>query len=422
MRRQRGRIGLMVAALIALVVSGAAAQDVDRNDISTERSSSILVFPKVIADGTRDTVIQITNTMNSIAYAHCFYVNGAPRDPLSGDFTPLWTEIDFDIMLTKQQPTYWDVATGRVQNDITGASDVPCSRQPPNYFCPNAGIDPGRIPPTLQDFTGELKCVQVDGSGAPLPQNSLKGEATLYTVDPCDIPTGETSGTCRSNGEPCEANYQCPHTTPDIAKYNAIGFWGFNDNDRDDVLCLGGEATDICPMGREYNACPQTWILNHLAENETDPVVYADSEFDSHVETSITVVPCTENFETQDATSVTVQFDVFNQFEQRLSASTTITCWAEVRLIDISSNVFSAESATSTPYMQTFLRPSNGTASRFLVVQDEVHVLDNVKTEDDGFPIFATAAVNAHFVPVADDDTHQDTITIPEGQGMQGPQ
>src|SRR5262249_53876008 len=108
MRRQRGRIGLMAAALVALVVSGAAAQDVDRNDISTARSSSILVFPKVIADGTRDTVIQITNTSNSVVYAHCFYVNGAPQFgpfgpdgiPNSGDEDPrfnppLWTEIDF---------------------------------------------------------------------------------------------------------------------------------------------------------------------------------------------------------------------------------------------------------------------------------------------------------------------------------------
>ena len=409
MRRQRGRIGLMAAALIALVVSGAAAQDVDRNDISTERSSSILVFPKVIADGTRDTVIQITNTSNSVVYAHCFYVNGAPTDPESGDFTPLWTEIDFDITLTKQQPTYWDVARGRLQNDITGVSEPPCTRT--NNECWNTGIDPGRVPPTLQDFTGELKCIEVDGSGAPLPGNHLKGEATLYAAEPCDIPVGDTEGTCRSHPTTtCTENRECPGTTGDVAKYNAIGFWGFNENDRDTVLCLGGDVSDACPMGREYNACPQTWILNHLAENEEDPLMGEDSE----VHTSITVVPCTENFETQDATSVTIQFDVFNEFEFRLSASTTITCWAEVRLIDISSNVFSAASSTSTPYMQTFMRPSNGTASRFLVVSDEVHVLD----KNDPDSPFASAAANLHVLPVADDDPHQDLITFPAEQGQ----
>ena len=45
MRRQRGRVGLVAAALVGLAVSGAQAQ------VTTERSASILVFPKVIADG-----------------------------------------------------------------------------------------------------------------------------------------------------------------------------------------------------------------------------------------------------------------------------------------------------------------------------------------------------------------------------------
>ena len=87
MRRQRGRVGLMAAALVGLVVGGAQAQ------VTTERSASILVFPKVIADGTRDTVIQITNTSNSMVHAHCFYVNGAltfPELPPGAINPPLW--------------------------------------------------------------------------------------------------------------------------------------------------------------------------------------------------------------------------------------------------------------------------------------------------------------------------------------------
>src|SRR5262249_46163894 len=155
---------------------------------------------------------------------------------------------------------------------------------------------------------------------------------------------------------------------------------GFNDNDRDTVLCLGGDVTDQCPMGREYNACPETWILNHHAENDLDPVVYNDSA----VETSITVVPCTENFENQEATSVISQIDAFNQFEQRFSASTTITCWAEVRLNDIAQNVFDIDvNGSATPYFQTFFRPSNRTESRFLMVADEVHVVDRFDIESD---------------------------------------
>src|SRR5262249_18749940 len=115
--RKRGRVGLMAAALVGMGTSGATAGG------TTGRSASILVFPKVIADSSRDTIIQITNTSNSMVHAHCFYVNGGltfpdgpDGIPNSGDEFPsagnpvLWTELDFDIWLTKQQPTYWVVS------------------------------------------------------------------------------------------------------------------------------------------------------------------------------------------------------------------------------------------------------------------------------------------------------------------------
>src|SRR5690554_5911127 len=128
MLRQRGRVGLMAAALVGLMVGGVQAQQTScrpgETGPTTECSASILVFPRVIANGTRDTIIQITNTGNSMVHAHCFYVNGAPTfpdfppcpdpsDPLCFN-PPLWTEIDFDIWLTKQQPTHWVVSQGRL--------------------------------------------------------------------------------------------------------------------------------------------------------------------------------------------------------------------------------------------------------------------------------------------------------------------
>ena len=54
-------------------------------DTTTEQSSSILIFPKVVFDGSRDTVIQISNTSNSMVHAHCFYVNAAPLCIGAGD-------------------------------------------------------------------------------------------------------------------------------------------------------------------------------------------------------------------------------------------------------------------------------------------------------------------------------------------------
>jgi hypothetical protein len=172
MRRQRGRVGLMAAALVGLVVGGGA-----QAQVTTERSASILVWPKVIADGTRDTIIQITNTSNSMVHAHCFYVNGAstfpefPPDPIRNP--PRWTEIDFDIMLTKQQPTHWVVSTGRLFDPEAES----CSTDEDFFACNDAGLNIGRVPPVDEFFTGELKCIEVDMSGAPVSGNRLHGRA-----------------------------------------------------------------------------------------------------------------------------------------------------------------------------------------------------------------------------------------------------
>ena len=72
------------AAAIGLLLAACAAATA-RAETTTERSSSILIFPKVVFDGTRDTFIQISNTANSMVYAHCFYVNAAPFCVGAGD-------------------------------------------------------------------------------------------------------------------------------------------------------------------------------------------------------------------------------------------------------------------------------------------------------------------------------------------------
>jgi hypothetical protein len=399
MRSQRGRVGLMAAALVGMVASGATAE------VTTEQSASILVFPKVIADSTRDTIIQITNTSNSMVHAHCFYVNGGltfpdglDGIPNSGDEFPgpgnpvLWTELDFDIWLTKQQPTYWVVSQGRLVNP----ADEPCTRD--NTSCANAGFDPGRVPPVVENFTGELKCIEVDASGAPLSGNHLKGEATLETAETCDFPQGAEIGTCRQSQQECEVTADCPGTTGDVAKYNALGIIGLETNDSDNVLCLGGEPTDGCPNGAEYDACPQEWILNHYADDAEDLVVGNGSNVDPF----ITVVPCAENFETQVPETVTIQFRLTNEFEQPFSTSTSVTCWAELDLDNIDF-VFDRD-AVGSDFVQTRMRPSTGTNSGFLVVADEVHSFDGGE---------AAAAANVH---VEGERPGPDKIVIPAEQ------
>jgi hypothetical protein len=400
----------MAAALVGLVVGGAQAQ------VTTEKSASILVLPKVISDGTRDTVIQITNTSNSMVHAHCFYVNGAltfpdlPPGPLN---PPLWIEIDFDIWLTKQQPTHWVVSDGRLVN----AADPPCSNNavPAEasgifgdgfYGCNDAGLDPGRVPPVVEYFTGELKCIEVDQSGAPLSGNHLKGEVTTTTFNVCNpgSPLDPTDGTCvLEPNTSCTTNTDCDDSVIDVAKYNALGIIGNENNNSDNVLCLGGEPSEECPNGAEYDACPQFTIANHFADGAPNPTTE-----EGEVHTSWTIVPCTQNFETQAPETVTIFIETWNEFEQAFSSFATVTCWDELELDEINPVTFSYE-ALGTSFAQSRLRPSAQTASGFLMVQSEAYSND----DDDGDAFIATADVNLH---IEGERVGPDLITIPADQ------
>jgi hypothetical protein len=222
------------------------------------------------------------------------------------------------------------------------------------------------------DFVGELKCIEVDAAGSPIGGNHLKGEATLVTTD------------------------------GDVSKYNAVGIEG--------TELAGGTGNTLLlnqPKGVEeavgqYNACPNTLILNHFAEGVTDPVLLAagaggacdggpnsgdpcvndddcpestctdGSNIDvtpgqpptltSATVTDLTLIPCSEDFENQIAGRVTAQFLIVNEFEQKFSASTTVTCWANFFLYQVDSpnnpdrSVFSYETLGTT-VAQTRITP-----------------------------------------------------------------
>jgi hypothetical protein len=388
----------MAAALVGAVVGGAQAQ------VTTERSASILVFPKVIADGTRDTIIQITNTSNSMVHAHCFYVNGAPTfpefppDPILNP--PRWVELDFDIMLTKQQPTHWVVSTGR----LFDPEARPCDSEHDFFACNDAGLNIGRVPPVEEFFTGELKCIEVDMSGAPVSGNRLKGEATTVALNVCNPFFNE----CQLSGEECEFNEDCLDTF-DVAKYNALGIIGNENNNGDNVLCLGGEPSDVCEQGAEYDACPQFWIANHFSEFAPYPVA-TDSDA-AEVDTAWTIVPCTQNFETQDAESITIFVQTWNEFEQPISNFINVTCWDELFLDEIHPTNFNF-GVLGSAFAQSRLRPTAQTRSGFLMVGSEFHT-----TDDDWTSI---ADLNYHVEGAL---AGPDIITIPAEQigGGAGP-
>lgn len=282
-----------VLAAVGIVAGSAHA------DVTTETGSSILIFPKVRADANFDTVIEITNTGNSMVHAQCYYVNDLQD----------WSKIDFNIWLTKQQPTHWVVSSGRRFDPTCGFGES-CS-----------GFAPGLVPP-VPDFEGELKCVEVTESGEPITGNHLKGVATL--VARTDGSGGDTRSTARTAG--------------DIATYNAIGIRGNPDAVPSNPLLLDGVV---------YDACPEQIILDHVSSGAIDPIS-GGATF-----TELTLVPCSQDFENAQGGVSTIQFVVYNEFEQRFSASTTVDCFLNVEVANIDT--------TTTPANSVFSRNVLGT-------------------------------------------------------------
>ena len=91
--------GLMPVVLsvgVLLGVAQSAAQP------TVDGGASIIFFPRVVADASADTLIQISNVSNNSAHADCFYI--------AGDSC---VQTSFSVFLVKQQPTHWVASRGR---------------------------------------------------------------------------------------------------------------------------------------------------------------------------------------------------------------------------------------------------------------------------------------------------------------------
>jgi hypothetical protein len=278
--------------------------------VSSTNPAAILIFPKLEVDSSAgvDTVVQITNTSGQPAHLRCFYVNANghcsadpdeicnleyPEDPndrglrannCTGDndgvCVPGWVEIDFRFTLTPHQPVAWNVSDGLPEFPLANEPG------PGGFFNDQSGVPPAPEDP----FRGELKCILVGPDEQPFDRNWLKGEATLVRPD------------------------------ADIAIYNAIGIQAIvGANNRDDTLILG----------EEYNACPNIIEIIHYFDGAFEP---ADGD---EVRTELTFVPCSQDFNLQIPKRITVQFLVFNEFEQRFSTSRPVECLTTVPLSDI---------------------------------------------------------------------------------------
>lgn len=342
--QRRSRMGpALIAGLAFLHVIGAGVPA--EAQITTTQGVSLLFFPKVVADSTSDTLIQIANTSNNTRSARCFYVDGRESEPGLRPRTTLPAVREFVLFLTPSQPTHWVVSRGRAVDP----TDPICTRDNPD--CEGAGFDPGRIPAAAQGFDGYALCVESDPSGLPVPGNSLVGKATVTHI-----------------------------ATGDVATYAAIGFKSFDTNDYNNILCLGAGPSTDCPNGAEYARCPAVWVLSHPTVGSEDPVAGEGSS----VDTTIALAPCTQDLDAEVSATATVQVIITNEFEEVFSAATTVSTWADLPLSSIT-RVFE-ESVLGSAIAQTRVMPADG-ESGFVVI---------AQTLRDSQGNIATTAMNLH--------------------------
>lgn len=323
---------LSVGAVVAICALAFGMTGVARADVSTERPGSILIFPKVVNTTDQDTVIQITNTSTSTTHARCFYIDGSP-DPNTGQ--PRWQESDFQIWLTRLQPTHFLASEGRQINPLDS----------------NTGFDPGAVPPTPPGFTGQLICATVDESDVPIPGNSLIGQATVKNIN---LNPG------------------------DVSKYNAISIHG-GDPVSGNALVLDNT---------QYNGCPASLNFTTLATGAADPVVEDLGVSGSSITNFITLIPCSADLENLVPATVSLSVVAYNEFEQQISfaGAPGVECWTRVPLTSIGAFAFSS---TSTDFVYGTITPQGANASAGVLA-----VLDSVVT--DGAANSASAANNVH--------------------------
>lgn len=328
--------GLLMGLGLALSTSAAEAR------VSTNLPGSILIFPKVINQGAQDSVIQVTNTSNLTRHVRCFYIDGSTGP----DGRPRWQVTDFNLSLTRQQPTHWLASEGRAVNPVS--DDVA-----------DAGLDPGTVPPLPPGFTGSLMCVEVDEGGTPSGGDSLKGEATVGGLG-----VGGT-GVSKYDGIAIPAGT----TGPDIG---------------------ASTANELLLDDAEYSGCPTGAHLNFAGEGAVD--TFAPPITSVVSSTNLTFVPCSADFERLVPARVTLFFDIRDEFEGALSTSTSIECWGSFSLGDIvGAPITQAVLGSNYGYARiTSTAPPGQTPQPFVGVA-------NVLRSDAGGNL-STAATNLHFI------------------------
>jgi hypothetical protein len=341
--------GLLMGLGLVLVTSPAQAR------VSENLPGSILIFPKVINQGAQDSVIQVTNTSNLTRHVRCFYIDGSTGP----DGRPRWQVTDFNLALTRQQPTHWLASRGRALDPVDDS-------------IVDAGLDAGSIPPVAPGFTGSLMCVEVDEGGIPSGGDSIKGEATVGGLG-----VGSTG----------------------VSKYNGIAIPAGTTGPDNGATT----ANELLLNDAEYSGCPTGALLNFAGEGALDP-------FNAPIlsvlsSTNLTFVPCSADLERLVPTRVGLFFDIRDEFEGVLSTSTTIECWGSFSLSEIVGNEIT-QTVLGTNYAHARI---TATAPIGQPIQPFVGIANVLRADSSGN--VSTAATNLHFFGNAD-ATNNDNAVI----------
>ncbi len=142
------------------------------------------------------------------------------------------------------------------------------------------------VPPF--DSTGELKCIVLPADTSVASHNTIQGRAAVFGAD------GQTIG------------------------YSAFGFLRLTD---------GPLTNEIDLDGVTYTQCP----------NEQHFVFIASDPSAAQAESEIVIAQCSEDLENLVNPATVIQLQVFNEFEEAFSASTSVACSIRTTLQKISS-------------------------------------------------------------------------------------
>jgi len=309
------------SAAVLMVCSAASARVIESKGITTDGTAAIVVYPDLEFDTARsiDTKIQLTNTADTQVSVKCFYINanghcggeGGPICRLDSQCAPGlfcepgWQVTNFRLNLTKRQPLSWNLSSGLTNG-------LPLSNKPgPPDGQGQPQFNDGSIPPAPENpFSGELRCIELRyNEDVPSDRNDLKGESTVLRED----------------------------GAMDARKSNAIGIKAIEGAQRDpvEVLNIGGPEAEygMEADGGNPAGCPNIWTLNHFFDGA--PVAHHGGMMTQNVRSVLTLTPCAADILTSKPGSATIQFLIYNEFEQRFSTSTRISCYESTPLSDI---------------------------------------------------------------------------------------